>query len=50
MYIYTQVHQVVAGSVEGPGVKLETNDGEDDDGKEKEERDVDKGTDSLGDG
>ena len=44
----TQVHHVVAGPVERPGVELQADDGEDDDGKEEEQSDVDKGTDSLG--
>ena len=44
----TQVHHVVAGPVERPGVELQADDGEDDDGKEEEQSDVDQGTDSLG--
>ena len=44
----TEVHHVVTGPVERPGVELQADDGEDDDGKEEEQSDVDKGTDSLG--
>ena len=49
-YRLTQVHDIVAGSVEGAGVKLETDDGKDDDGEEEEEGDVDEGADGLGNG
>ena len=45
----TEVHHVVAGPVEGPGVELQSDDGEDDDGEEEEESNVDQRTDSLGD-
>ena len=45
----TEVHHVVAGPVEGPGVELQPDDGEDDDGEEEEESNVDQRTDSLGD-
>ena len=48
--LHTQVHDVVAGFAESPGVELQPNDGEDDDGEEEEQRNVDQGTDGLGDG
>ena len=44
----TEVSDVVACLVEGSPVELQADDGEDDDGKEEEQSDVDKGTDSLG--
>ena len=44
----TEVHHVVAGPVERPGVELQSDDGEDDDGEEKEQSYVDQRTDSLG--
>ena len=46
----TQVSDVIAGLVEGPGVELKADNGKDDDGEEEEQRDVDQGTDGLGDG
>ena len=46
----TQVSDVIAGLVERPGVELKSDNGEDDDGEEEEQRDVDQGTDGLGDG
>ena len=46
----TEVSDVVACLVERPPVELEADDGEDDDGKEEEEGDVDQGTDGLCDG
>ena len=46
----TEVSDVVACLVECPPVELEADDGEDDDGKEEEEGDVDQGTDGLRDG
>ncbi len=46
----TQVVEAVAGLVKGPGVKLEADDGEDEDGEEEKEGDVDEGADGLGDG
>ena len=49
-YQLTQVRHIVAGSVEGTGIELQTDDGEDDDGEEEEESDVDQRTDGLGDG
>lgn len=45
----TQIVQFVAGFVEGAGVKLETDDGKDDDGKEQEQGNVDQGTDGFSD-
>ena len=45
----TQILQAVAGLVESPSVELQPDDGEDDDGKEEEESNVDQRTDSLGD-
>ena len=48
--LHTQVHDVVAGFAESPGVELQPDDGEDDDGEEEEQRNVDQGTDGLGDG
>ena len=44
----TQVSDVIAGLVEGPGVELQADDGEDDDGKEKQESNVNQGTNSFG--
>ena len=44
----TEVHHVVTGPVERPGVELQADDGEDDDGEEEEQCDVDQGPDSLG--
>ena len=50
-YVYpTQVSDVIAGLVERPGVELKSDDGKDDDGEEEEQRNVDQGTDGLGDG
>ena len=46
----TQVFDVVAGPVQCSGVELETDDGEDDDGEEKQKSDVDERTDGLADG
>ena len=46
----TQVFDVVAGPVECSGVELETDDGEDDDGEEKQKSNVDERTDGLADG
>ena len=46
----TEVRYVVAGGVERAGVELEPHDGEDDDGEEQEQRDVDQGADRLQDG
>ena len=46
----TQVVQPVAGLVQGSGVELEADDGEDDDREEQEKGDVDQGTDGLPDG
>ena len=46
----TQVSDVIAGLVERPGVELKADNGEDDDGEEEEQRNVDQGTDGLGDG
>ena len=46
----TQVSDVIAGLVERPGVELKSDNGEDDDGEEEEQRNVDQGTDGLGDG
>ena len=43
----TEVSDVVACLVECPPVELEADDGEDDDGKEEEEGDVDQGTDGF---
>ena len=48
--LVTQVVKAVAGLVEGTGVELETDDGENEDSKEEEEGDVDQGTDGLPDG
>ena len=45
--ILTEVSDVVAGLVEGSPVELEADDGEDDDGKEEEEGDVDQGADGF---
>ena len=44
----TEVHHVVTGPIERPGVELQADDGEDDDGEEEEQCDVDQGPDSLG--
>ena len=50
-YVYpTQVSDVIAGLVERPGVELKADNGKDDDGEEEEQRNVDQGTDGLGDG
>ena len=46
-FLLTEVHHVVAGPVESPGVEFQSDNGEDDDGKE-EESDVDERTDGLG--
>ena len=46
----TQIHDIVTCSVECSSVELESNDGEDDDGEEKKQGDVDKRTNSLGNG
>ena len=46
----TQVFDVVAGPVQCSGVELETDDGEDDDGEEKQKSNVDERTDGLADG
>ena len=46
----TQVSDVIAGLVERPGVELKSDNGKDDDGEEEEQRNVDQGTDGLGDG
>lgn len=43
----TEVVERVAGSVEGPSVELEADDGEYDDGKEQEESNVDQGSDRF---
>ena len=48
-FLLTEVHHVVARPVESPGVEFQSDDGEDDDGKEEEESNVDQRTDSLGD-
>ena len=47
-FLLTEVHHVVARPVESPGVEFQSDNGEDDDGKEEEERDVDQRTDGLG--
>ena len=46
----TQVSDVIAGLVEGPGVELKADNGKDDDGEEEQQCNVDQGTDGLGDG
>ena len=48
--ILTEVSDVIAGLVECSPIELEADDGEDDDGEEEEQRNVDQGTDGLGDG
>ena len=45
----TQVVEPVAGLVQGPGVELQPDDGEDDDGEEQQQRDVGQRTDGLPD-
>ena len=45
----TQVVQLVASLVEGTGVELEADDGEDDDGEEQQKRDVDQRSNGLAD-
>ena len=47
VHVPTQVVQLVAGLVEGPGVELEADDGEDDDGEQEQERDVDQRSNRL---
>ena len=43
-----QVPDVITGLVESPGVELQTDDGEDNDGKEKQQSNVDQWTNSFG--
>ena len=46
----TEVHHVVAGPVEGPGVELQPDDGEDEDSEEEKKGDVDKRSNSFSNG
>ena len=48
--ILTEICDVVARGVERARVELQSDDGEDDDGKEQQQRNVDQGTDGLADG